>query len=327
VLNLENKNREDNRMTKIFITGGAGFIGSHLVNRLSTEGHEIIVYDNFSQGEPPSDVSSSNHTRYVQGDIRDYDHLLKEIEGSEIVFHLAGQTSVIEAYTDQDYCLTTNILGTNNTLKASKEAGVGRVVFTSSREVYGEALAIPVIEDAPINYKNLYGATKALGEHLCQVYNDDYHLPVVVQRLTNVYGSGDSSRVIPNFIENAQKGEPLVIYGGDQFIDFVWIELVIEALIRAMTYPVAGIPMNIGSGLGVSILDLAESVIQMCHSSSEVTVHPARNVEVTKFVADVTRMKEQLGLSSEVGLIDGLTQMINDPEYRAYKMKTATTRT
>jgi len=302
-------------MTKVLITGGAGCIGSHLVDRLATDGHEIIVYDNFSRGKPPSAAFlTDTRTRYVQGDIRDYDHLLNEIEGSEIVYHLAGQTSVIGAYVDLDYCLTTNIMGTYNTLKASKEAGVERVIYTSSREVYGECIKLPVNENTHLRYKNLYGETKAIGDRFCQLFNDEYQLPVVILRLTNVYGPHDFDRVIPNFIDQARKGDPLEVFGGKQIIDLVWIELVIEALIRSTTYAVTGIPINIGSGSGVSIMDLAQSIIQLSHSSSKIIIQPARSVEVNKYVADITRMNDMLHLQSNIKLLDGLCRIINNSD-------------
>jgi UDP-glucose 4-epimerase len=298
-------------MSCVFVTGGAGFIGSHLVNRLTTDKHDVVIYDNLLRRRSPTSLQQNGNVHFVLGDLRDYCHLREAIANSEIVFHLGAQSNVICATNDLDYCISTNIFGTYNLLKASKEAGVKRIVFTSSREVYGEVEQLPVNEDTPLKCKNLYGYSKVAGENFCHLFSDLYNLPVVILRLSNVYGPGDTGRVIPIFIERACSGAPLVVYGGKQIIDFVWIDQVVEALMKAMLFPLIRIPINIGSGRGIPILDLAHSIIDLTHSSSYIELSPERKNETKTYIADITRMKEILSIRSFEDLQAGLSYILN----------------
>lgn len=288
------------------ITGGAGFIGSHLVDRLARDGQNIVVIDNMHRGSPQKIAAHAGALRLVEGDIRDQGLLAREFAGADTVYHLAAQSNVMGAVSDITYSYETNVTGTFNVLQAARAAGVRRVVFTSSREVYGEVETLPVREDQPHGAKNAYGASKAAGELYCRVFGSTYGTEVAILRLANVYGSRDSGRVIPLWIDAVREGRDLTVYGGQQVIDFVHVDQVVEALVRASTADIAGRPINIGSGQGTPILQLAERIIALAASSARLDLQPARSVEVPRFTADVTLMREQLGIEPPADPLYGL---------------------
>jgi UDP-glucose 4-epimerase len=281
---------------KIFVTGGAGFIGSHLVDRLSREaGAEVVVFDNFRRGlgAVPRGV------KVVRGDVRDAATLTQAMSGCKIVYHLAAQSNVIGAIQDVRYSFTTNVAGTFEVFQAAQDAGAQRVVFTSSREIYGEAPGLPVSEDTPCRPKNAYGASKLAGELYAEVFRKS-GLDVNVLRLANVYGPGDRSRVIPIFFDQARRGESITIFGGKQVIDFVWIDTVVDVLLQAGFGAALGGPVNIGSGTGSTLQELAHRILEISGSSSEIFVSPARAEETTRFIADIRRATECFGIRQEL---------------------------
>jgi nucleoside-diphosphate-sugar epimerase len=283
----------------ILVTGGAGFIGSHLVDRLMHDGDApLVVLDNGHRGSWKKLAAHHNNprVRMVTGDIRDR-ALLREVSaGADTIYHLAAQSNVMGAVSDISYSFETNVAGTFNVLEAARAAGVRRVVFSSSREVYGEVEHLPVAEDQPLAAKNAYGASKATGEMYCRVFGATYGLEVAVLRLANVYGPRDSGRVIPLWLDAVAAGRDLTVYGGQQVIDFVWVEQVVEALVRAAAAPVAGRAINIGSGQGTPIMALAERIIALAGATVALDRQPARSVEVPRFVADVSLMRALLGI-------------------------------
>lgn len=286
-------------MTKALITGGAGFIGSHLVTRLALLGYDIVVLDNLNRGtvEAIAPHLRSGAATFIEGDIRDRPTVMEAAVGCDLIFHLAAQSNVMGALDDPDYSFTTNAFGTYNVLTCAVELGVSRVVFTSSREVYGEPQYMPVDEDHPLGAKNPYGASKVAGEAYCRTFANCYDLDVAIVRLANVYGDGDSGRVIPLWLTEALNGHDLRVYGGSQVLDFVWIDTVVTALVHAAEHGLAA-PTNIGSGVGTSILELGQRIIEIAASHGHLNREPARGAEVTCFVADVTRMRT-LGIEPE----------------------------
>lgn len=297
---------------KIIVTGGAGFIGSHLVDRLLRDGAgEVLVLDNMARGrrEHLARHDGNPALRVVEGDIRDTELLREVFAGAEVVYHLAAQSNVMGAVTDLDYSFGTNVVGTYNVLAAARSAGARRVAFTSSREVYGEVERLPVSEDAPPNAKNAYGASKAAGELYCRVFHATYGLETAVLRLANVYGPRDRDRVIPLWLDAVAEGRDLIVYGGQQVIDFVWVDQVVEALVRAAAAPQVAPPINVGSGIGTPILALAERILELAGSRSALDRRPARGVEVARFTADVTRMRRELGLEPPADPLFGLPEL------------------
>jgi len=286
---------------KVLITGGAGFIGKHFARFIieNTDCKQIIILDNLFRGSwcEIKNQYDKDKVVCVEGDIRDYEVVKNTMSEADYVFHLAAQSNVLGSVSDIDYSFTTNVTGTLNVLKAAQKIGVKRIVFTSSREVYGDPKHIPVDETAPINPKNAYGASKSAAEAYCCMYRNQ-GLPVSILRLTNVYGSGDSGRVIPIFVERARKGLPLIIYGGEQVIDFVPVSLICEALWKITQIELTcQNPINIGSGKPITLQVLAKRILSFFdNKNSSLEYQPVRSPEVMRFVADVNRQKEILGL-------------------------------
>ena len=294
----------------VLITGGAGFIGSHLVRRLVlAHNASITVLDNFHRGRRGSLADFFSEIRVLEADVRDIDSLVEALSGIDLVYHLAAQSSVISADEDLNYTFSTNVAGTFNLLRAAKSNGVRRVVFTSSREVYGDPSGLPVPETAPIRPKNAYGASKAAGEAYCGAFGTD-GLEVAVLRLANVYGPGDSGRVLPLFVESALQDRPLVLYGGQQILDFVWIDNVIAALVKVGFGDLIPEPLNVGSGKGIVISGLARRVVEATDSRSRIEIVRCRHAEVTRFVADVTRATQMIGLQQPKDPLFGLTELV-----------------
>jgi UDP-glucose 4-epimerase len=283
-------------MHKILVTGGAGFIGSHLVDRLIMEPtHEVVVLDNLRRGKIANLQASLERITFVEGDIRERAIVEKALQQVDTVFHLAAQSNVIGAVTDLDYSFETNVIGTFEVLRAASASGVKRLVFTSSREVYGDPSVLPVPESAPLAPKNAYGASKAAGEVYCRVLGSQSFSTRIV-RLANVYGTRDFDRVIPIFLDQALRNEPLTLFGGQQVLDFVWIDEVVKGLLCAATLDVFPGPINIGSGKPTILKHLAERVVSVTGSRSKIILAPVRQVEVARFVASTQLQESVLGL-------------------------------
>jgi UDP-glucose 4-epimerase len=294
---------------RILVTGGAGFIGSHLVHRLALEGYRsITVLDNLNRGLAANLSGVRGSVRFVEGDIRSQATVAGLMRNIDVVFHLAAQSNVLGAIVDVGYSSSTNIVGTAVVLEAVRASGVRRVVFTSSREVYGDPAALPVGENAPLRPKNAYGMSKVAGEMCCAM--SEHTLETVILRLTNVYGTRDRGRVIPLFIDNALSGRPLVLYGGGQTIDFVHVDDVVEALMAVGFGPWVPGPLNIGSGTGTTVGELAERILKIANSDSVISLASVRQAEVVRFVADVSKARDRLGLVPRADALDGLAEMV-----------------
>jgi len=289
---------EINKAMNILITGGAGFIGSNLALRLlRVNAGRITILDNLQRGKLGRFNGQRDAIHFVHGDIRDARLLDGAMRGIDIVYHLAAQSSVMGAAADVEDAFSANVTGTFNVLRSAGRSGVKRLVFTSSREVYGEPAGMPVPESAPLRPKNAYGSSKAAGEMCCAMAADS-GLETVVVRLANVYGPGDEGRVIPMFVDSALRDLPLTLYGGGQILDFVWIDTVVDALAQAGMGPAVDGPVNVGSGKGVTIAELCSRVIATTGSRSTVRLEANRGLEVSRFVADIDRAKRFFKLES-----------------------------
>jgi len=286
-------------MKRALVTGGAGFIGSHLVARLVAEGQEVVVLDNLTRPSRDRMAALANLSifEFYTGDIRDRAAVAQAVRGCDVIYHLAAQSNVIGALEDPEYSFTTNVTGTYNVLRAAVEGNVRRLVFTSSREVYGEAQYTPVDELHPLDAKNPYGASKVAGEAYCRTFANCHGLDVAIVRLANVFGPGDTDRVIPLWLGEAAAGRDLRVFGGEQVLDFVWVDTVIDMLTLAGARGLPG-PANVGSGIGTPILELARRITEVTPTGSSVARVAPREAEVKRFVADVSQMR-RLGIEPD----------------------------
>lgn len=288
---------------RVLVTGGAGFIGHHLVPALVSRGHDVVVIDNFRRGRWRLPALAG--ARVVQGDIRDIDSCRAAAAGARAVVHLAAQSAVISSETDPAATIATNVTGTWNVVTAAREAGATHLVFASSREVYGEPARLPVHEDAPLAPRNLYGASKVAGEALVSTLRGTGTAPSIL-RLANVVGSGDADRVVPLWVTAAQRGQPLKVFGGTQELDFVPVATVVAAIVRLVERGPVGAPVNVGSGTRTSLLALADRLRAEIGSGVPVEILPPRGPEVMRFQADVRRMRALLGIEPPCDPLAGL---------------------
>ena len=301
---------------RVVVTGGAGFIGSHLVDALLDETPaQVTVVDNFKRGRRQNLASHDGdpRLRIVAADIRDLKEMYRALDGATCVFHIAAQSTVMGAAADVDYTFSTNVVGTYNVLKAAAGQQVRRVVFASSREVYGEPVSLPVDESHPLFSINSYGASKVAGEALCRAFARERGLETPVLRLANVYGARDFGRVIPHWIDEARQGRDLVVYGGEQVIDFIWVGDVVRALLAAAGAEQNLPPINVASGTGTKILDLARRIAQLSSSGADIRVEPRRSIEVMRFVCSTDRMSHLLSIDPPADPLSQLANMIRIP--------------
>ena len=279
-------------MGSVLVTGGAGFIGSHLVERLVKKGYKVIVVDNLLRGKIENLSNVIDEIEFVRCSITDYNRIKELVKTSDIVFHLAAVSRVIPSIENPELCFEYNCRGTEIIARLCSKYNK-KLIFASSREVYGTAKYLPVDEQHPLNPENPYGASKVFGEKIIEAYARCYGLEYVILRLANVYGPRDFGRVIPIFINNAIKNEDLIVYGGDQILDFIFIDDVIDAFIRAIDVN-GNYILNIGSGKGTTILELAKLIIKILRSKSKIVIHKRRKGEIERFVANISKAREVL---------------------------------
>lgn len=301
MLSLKNK--------RIVITGGAGFIGSHLVEELYQD-NEVIIIDNLSTGrlvniEP---FLKSKQVRFVQKSITDLAILQSTFQEVDYVFHQAAITSVPRSVSDPTTTNEVNIHGTLNVLIASRDNKIKKVVYASSSSVYGGNPSLPQKEDLPPNPVSPYAITKFTGELYCKVFSEVYGLPTVCLRYFNVYGprqdpDSQYAAVIPNFIKKLSAKEPPVIYGdGEQVRDFTFVKDVVKANILAAISNVTG-PVNIGAGKTTSINKLAEILIEITGNQA----NKIRPVCVEPRPADPRQSQADIARSQSFGYNPGYT--------------------
>ena len=298
------------------VTGGAGFIGKHLVAKLLRDQHEITIFDNFS-------LSSKNNITHllengvslVTGDILDYDLLLKSMSNHDFVIHLAAQTSVSQSIVDPKTTADIIVDGTVNVLKSCVKTNVKNIIFSSSAAVYGNSLDALISEKSHLNPLSSYGASKLVAEYNLQTFSKLFGLNSISLRLFNVYGNGQTSEagVIRKFLKNISKDIPLEIFGdGTQTRDFVHISDVIEAFYCAIRNIEAkrGEVYNIGSGSATSINELASLLISSKEKDLQVIHKPVLEGEIKDSKADISLAKNDIGYSPQIPLSDGLASLV-----------------
>ena len=301
---------------KIVITGGAGFIGSHLVERLLDDGHaHVVVFDNLSRGRLTNLAPYQTDPRlhFVKGDVQDADAVAGVVQGATVVYHLASQCDAWSPADDMETTFGTNVVGTFNVLRAAAHHHVDRVIFASSSEVYGEPITLPVDEGHPLMAISAYGVSKASGEAYCRAFRRLFDLQTVILRFANVYGPRDCGRVIPFWLERAMAGQDLPVHGGKQIADFLWVGQAVEALIRAAQVEHCAQAINVGSGTGTKIVDVARRIARLTRSRGKIELLPARPVEVSQFVANVDRMRQTLKIEPALDPLSRLPALVDAP--------------
>jgi UDP-glucose 4-epimerase len=305
--------------SRVVVTGGAGFIGSHLVDALLDAGHEVVAFDNLRSGHRANlEVALARGARLVEGDVCDGDAVRAVVAGARWVFHEAALVSVAESVEEPELCDAINGRGTWNVLLAARDAGVERVVFAASAAAYGRSETVPKHETDPVDPVSPYAATKLLGEHLATVFTATYGLPVVPLRYFNVYGPRQDPRsmyagVISRFVDVLARGEqPTVLGDGLQTRDFIYVGDVVRANLLALSAPAAsaGRPINIGTGRAVSLLALIEALAEIFDVRAAPSFGPARAGDVRHSRAAVDLARELLGFEAQTSLADGLRTLV-----------------
>ena len=294
----------------IVVTGGAGFIGSHIAEELS-EDNDVIVIDNLYAGKienvPPN-------VRFIQADIRDYKSIAELISQADYVFHEAALVSVVESVERPLLTEEINVLGTLNILKALSD-GQGKLIFASSAAVYGDNQKLPLKESEKPKPLSPYGITKLSAEYYCKVFYELYGVPTVSLRYFNVFGERQGynqyAGVISIFINRALKGEPLIIYGdGKQTRDFIYVKDVVKAnILAAESSRANGKVFNVARGERTTIVELALKIIDATNSPSSIIFDKPRPGDIKHSQADISEIRK-LGFKPGYSLEDGLLRTI-----------------
>ena len=308
-------------MSKIVITGGAGFIGSHIAESCTEEGYEVVIIDNLDDYYSPElkkknieYVLKSGNVAFAHGDITNLDFLREVIvKDVEYVFHEAAQAGVRISVDNPFKPNNVNVLGTLNVLQASLEADVERVINASSSSVYGKVEYLPFDEKHPTQPVSPYGVSKLAAEHYCRVFYDIYGLPTVSLRYFTVYGPRmRPDLAISIFTGKMLNNEPITIFGdGNQTRDFTYIEDIIKANMKLLdTNKADGKVINIGSGNRINVKDLARNLKEIIGSSSEIIYAEAQRGDAKHTLADVGLAKELVGYRPVVGIEEGLKRFV-----------------
>jgi UDP-glucose 4-epimerase len=311
---------------RILVTGGAGFVGSHIVDQLVLAGHQVRVFDNLSSGKREHLAGVAKDVELIPGDILDYPALARAMRGAELVSHQAAQLEIVKCNDDPAHDLQVNTVGTLNVLRAAVEAGAQKVVQASSACVYGQAVQIPEFEDThPTDPNWAYGVSKLASEKYGRIFHERHGLPVVSLRYGITYGPREwYGRVLTIFLKRALQGEPPVVFGeGDQVRDFVCVRDVARLHNLCLLSDAAdGQILNAGTGIGTTIQALASQVIQVTGIGSEPLredVSPGEfsrlmpfrvrlPQEMDRMVLDRQKATRLLGWEPRVSLEEGLRE-------------------
>jgi UDP-glucose 4-epimerase len=306
--------------SRVLVTGGAGFIGSHLVDRLLKEGIEVVVLDNLQGGrlENISQHIGKKNLCFVRGDIRNSRLVRNLVRGVDAIIHQAARVSVPESIKDPVLTDDVNVNGTLNLLKASVESDVKRFVYASSCAVYGDAKVMPIKEDCLPNPRSPYGVSKLAAENYVQTFYEIFRLKTVCLRYFNVYGSRQInsyySGVITQFINRLAKNLPLVIFGdGEQSRDFVHVQDVVDANMSALRIKgVEGETFNIATGVATTINQLASTLLEITNKSCLKVVHSKpRKGDVKHSVGDISKAQKKLHYNVKFSLKEGLKELVD----------------
>ena len=310
----------DIRGKNILVIGGAGFIGSHVVDELLKEDvKQVIVYDNFARGARGNleDALTDPRVRIfeVGGDILHTDVLASAVGESDQVIHLAALW-LLQCYDYPRVAFDVNIRGTFNVLEACQQKGIERLVYSSSASVYGDAVELPMTEEHPFNNRTFYGATKIAGEAMCRAFNDRYNLPYVGLRYMNVYGArqdykGTYIAVIMKILDRLDQGLPPILFGdGSQAYDFIYVSDCARANVCALKSNATDSFYNVGSGTRTSLKELCELILEVTGSSLPIQYEPAGKTFVTNRIGSTRKAEKEIGFRTTIDLREGLERLI-----------------
>lgn len=296
---------------KVLVTGGAGFIGSHVTRLLIEAGHEVVVLDNLSHGH---EKAINNKAKLVIGDINDPIKTNEALEGVTAVIHMAGLIVVPESVEDPILYCQNNVIGSVNLLECMREKKVNKIIFSSSACVYGTPEKLPIKEDAALHPDNPYGASKASIESFVQVYNSAYGFDVTILRYFNPYGPGEmhepETHAIPNFIKAALAKKPIPLYWkGEQVRDFIYIEDLSRAHIDVLKLSGFNI-FNIGTESGVKVKNVVNLIFKIVGYKVAIEDLGERPGDVMANYASSEKIKKAVGWKANVGLEEGLSKTI-----------------
>jgi UDP-glucose 4-epimerase len=307
------------RLMNVVVTGGAGFIGSHTVDRLIETGHHVVVLDDFSTGKranlarwatsPQLDVITCDISHGIFAALAPFTAKHGPIER---IVHLAAQVSVVHSVANPLVDMQVNYGGTLHVLEYARAYAIKKVVFASSAAVYGDVTEMPVDEATRTQPLSPYGIDKLASEYALDYYASVHGIPTTALRFFNVYGprqdpSSPYSGVISIFADRANAGRTLTIFGdGSQTRDFIYVGDVVRAIVSALADGNSRAIVNVGTGGEISVLELARTMVELCGAGSQIEHAPARAGEILKSRAKVERLREQLGVVAETLLVDGL---------------------
>ncbi len=291
-------------MSNVLVTGGAGFIGSNLVDRLVLDGHQVLVIDNESS-EVNEKFYWNPKAKNVKTTIRDFDSILDYFNGIDFVFHLAAQSRIQPSISDPLETLETNIIGTANVLEAARKSGVKRVIYSTTSAYYGLRNSVPNVETQPEDCLNPYSLAKVTGDKLCKIYSQLYGIETVSLRYFCVYGprepiKGEYAPVIGLFLRQFKDGNSLTVVGdGSQVRDFTHVSDVVEANLLMIKGNLVrnGEVYNVGSGKSFSILDIANSI------STNIVHLPPRQAEAKASMANIDKIRNDYGWEPKMNLM------------------------
>jgi len=306
--------------SKCLVTGGAGFIGSHLTERLVALGHSVRVVDNLSTGSLANLAALNGEIEFLHGDLCDNDVCRQAVAGIDVVFHLAALASVPQSFLDPWAAHAANVNATVRLIQACIAAEVDRIVYSSSSAVYGDTDATPRSEATELLPRSPYAASKLAGEQYVLAFARAGVIEGVALRYFNVFGPRQSPRsayaaVIPNFFQAALEDRPASLYGdGRQTRDFIYVDNVVDANLLAASVPpetVNGWVFNVGAGRRTSLLELLGRIRGVTGRALEYVAAPARSGDVRDSVADLERTERLLGYQTRISLEEGLGQTWN----------------
>jgi UDP-glucose 4-epimerase len=303
---------------KIFVTGGTGFVGSHLIKSFLAQGHDVTIFDNLSNSKKNQVTSlKENGAVFILGDITNYNLLAKKIVGFDFVIHLAARINVAESILFPEFTHTVNVTGTLNLLRACVKNKVKNIIAASSAAVYGNQKVLPLSEDSTTMPISPYGATKLAIEHYLQAFSNCYSINAISLRFFNIYGQGQSleyAGVIEKFMNRIKSNKHLIIYGdGKNTRDFVSIDDVVRSIILAMKKigGKKGDVYNIASGNSTSINDLAKTMISLSGKKLEIMHKRPKKGDIRHSRASINLAKRDLDYAPQVSLRNGLEKLIH----------------